>query len=74
MRIGVTFPQTEIGNDPVAIRDYAQTVEGLGYRHLLAYDHVLGADTANRPGWTGAYTPRGPLPRDLRPLRLPGRP
>lgn len=53
MQIGVTFPQTEIGNDPVAMRDYAQTVEGLGYTHLLAYDHVLGADTAVRPGWTG---------------------
>ena len=56
MRIGVTFPQTEFGNDPVAIRDYAQTVEGLGYTHFLAYDHVLSADTTNRPGWSGAYT------------------
>jgi probable F420-dependent oxidoreductase len=55
MRIGVTFPQTEIGNDPGAIRAYAQTVEGLGYRHLLVYDHVLGADVTNRPEWTGPY-------------------
>ena len=58
MRIGVTFPQIEFGNDPVAIRDYAQTVEGLGYTHFLAYDHVLGADASVRPGWTGAYAPR----------------
>ncbi|MDR5684155.1 MAG: LLM class F420-dependent oxidoreductase [Armatimonadota bacterium] len=43
MRIGVVFPQTEIGNDPVAIRDYAQAAEGAGYDHLLVYDHVLGA-------------------------------
>jgi probable F420-dependent oxidoreductase len=55
MRISVTFPQTEFGNDPIAIRDYAQAVEGLGYRHFLAYDHVLSADVANRPGWSG-YT------------------
>lgn len=44
MKIGVVFPQLEIGTDPVIIRDYAQTVEGLGYDYLLAYDHVLGAD------------------------------
>jgi probable F420-dependent oxidoreductase len=55
MRIGVIFPQIEIGSDPLAIRDYAQAVEAMGYRHILIYDHVLGASTANRPGWTGAY-------------------
>ena len=53
MRIGVVFPQTEIGSDPIAIRDYAQATESLGYDHLLAYDHVLGANPDSRPGWTG---------------------
>lgn len=43
MRLGVIFPQTEIGNDPIVIRDYAQAVEELGYHHLLVFDHVLGA-------------------------------
>jgi probable F420-dependent oxidoreductase len=57
MQIGVTFPQTEIGADPVIIRDYAQTVEGLGYSHILAFDHVLGVDPTHRPGWQG-YTYR----------------
>src|SRR5579884_691912 len=52
LRIGVVFPQTEIGSDPAAIRDYAHAAADLGYTHLLAYDHVLGADTTNRPGWT----------------------
>lgn len=56
MHIGVVFPQTEIGTDPAVVRDYAQTAEGLGYSHLLIYDHVLGASTANRPNWTGPYT------------------
>ena len=56
MRIGVVFPQTEIGEDPIAIRDYAQAAEELGYRHLLIYDHVLGASTASRPDWRGPYT------------------
>lgn len=43
MRIGVTFPQTEIGDDPLAIRDYVQAAESLGYKHVLVFDHVLGA-------------------------------
>ncbi len=51
MRVGVTFPQTEIGNDPGAIREYAQAAEELGYAHILVFDHVLGADPTNRPGW-----------------------
>ncbi len=57
MLFGAVFPQTEIGPDRQSIRDYAQTVEGLGYSHLVAYDHVLGVDTTNRPGW-GGYTYR----------------
>src|SRR5579883_2960925 len=56
MRIGVVFPQTEITADPGAVRDYAQAAEDLGYTHLLAYDHVVGADTAQRPDWRGPYT------------------
>ena len=55
MRVGVVFPQTEIGPDPVAIRDYVQAAEDLGYSHLIAYDHVLGADTRLHEGWSGGY-------------------
>jgi len=61
MRIGVVFPQTEFGDDPIAIRDYAQAAEQLGYQHLLIYDHVLGASTASRPDWRGAYTSDTPF-------------
>jgi probable F420-dependent oxidoreductase len=53
MRIGVVFPQTEIGADPTGVNDYAQGVQQMGYEHLMAYDHVLGADPSVRPGWTG---------------------
>ena len=56
MRYGVVFPQTEIGKDPSAIRDFAQAAEELGYHHLLAYDHVVGANPASRPGWRPPYT------------------
>jgi probable F420-dependent oxidoreductase len=58
MRLGVVFPQTEIGVDPGAIRDYVQTAEDLGYSHLIAYDHVLGADTQFHQRWSGGYTSR----------------
>jgi probable F420-dependent oxidoreductase len=55
MQIGVVFPQIEIGSDPMAVRDYAQAAESLGYAHLLVYDHVLGADVRHYPGWNGPY-------------------
>lgn len=56
MKIGVVFPQTEFGSDPIAIRDYAQTAEALGYSHILAYDHILGANPDRPGGWKGPYT------------------
>ena len=55
MRIGVVFPQTEIGGDAGAVRAYAQRAEELGFRHVLAYDHVVGADPAVHHGWQGPY-------------------
>jgi probable F420-dependent oxidoreductase len=61
MQIGVVYPQTEFGNDPAAIRDYAQTAEGLGYTHILAYDHVLGANPDRPGGWKGPYTYETPF-------------
>jgi len=56
MQLGVIFPQTEIGADPKAVRDFVQAAEGMGYAHLIVFDHVLGADVAHHPGWQGAYT------------------
>jgi probable F420-dependent oxidoreductase len=55
MRIGVVFPQTEIGADAGAVRAYAEHVEELGFTHLLAYDHVVGADPKIHLGWDGPY-------------------
>ncbi len=46
MRIGAVFPQTEISADPAAVKDYAQAVEGLGFDHILTFDHVLGGNAA----------------------------
>jgi probable F420-dependent oxidoreductase len=55
MQIGVVFPQTEIGGDVGAVRAYALRVAELGYRHVLAYDHVVGADPAVHTPWNGPY-------------------
>ncbi len=56
MQLGVVFPQTEIGSDPGAVRDYAQAAEALGYEHLLVFDHVLGADASKREEWNRPYS------------------
>ncbi|MGH7316570.1 MAG: LLM class F420-dependent oxidoreductase [Candidatus Rokuibacteriota bacterium] len=58
MHIGVVFPQVEIGQDPGAVRDYAQAVEAMGYTHLLTFDHVLGANPERPGGFKGPYTYR----------------
>ncbi|MDE2838644.1 MAG: LLM class F420-dependent oxidoreductase [Chloroflexota bacterium] len=58
MQLGVVFPQNEIGEDPGAVRAFAETAEELGYEHLIFYDHVLGADTGRRPDWRGPYSHR----------------
>ncbi|HEY4465819.1 MAG TPA: LLM class F420-dependent oxidoreductase [Streptosporangiaceae bacterium] len=55
MRIGVVFPQTELGGDVGAVRAYAQGAEELGYQHIMAYDHVVGADPDVHKGWNGPY-------------------
>ncbi len=57
MKIGIIYPQTELGGDPDAVRRFTLAAEARGYDHLLAYDHVAGASHANRdPELTGPYT------------------
>ena len=55
MRVGVVFPQTELGGDAGAVRAYAVAVQELGFDHIAAYDHVVGADPAVHQGWSGPY-------------------
>ena len=62
MKLGAIFPTTEIGSDPVAVRDWAQAAEALGYSHVIVYDHVLGAVHAGREQvLLGPYTERDPF-------------
>ncbi len=62
MEFGAVFPTCEIGNDPEQIRSWAQAAEELGYRYIVTYDHVLGAEHSNRePQLTGPYTEAHPF-------------
>jgi probable F420-dependent oxidoreductase len=62
MQVGVVYPQTELRGDPSAVRRFGMAVERLGFAHLLAYDHVLGAVHAGRtPQLTGPYTEHDPF-------------
>jgi len=62
MQIGVVYPQNELRGDPTAVRRIGRAVEDLGFDHLLAYDHVLGAVHAGRtPPLSGPYTEHDPF-------------
>ena len=62
MQIGIVYPQTELRGDPSAVRRFGRAVEDLGFDHLLAYDHVLGAVHTDRtPQLTGPYDERHPF-------------
>jgi probable F420-dependent oxidoreductase len=62
MRFGAIFPTSEIGNDPIVIRDFAQAAEALGYAHIMTYDHVVGATHDGRdPPLNGPYTEHDPF-------------
>jgi probable F420-dependent oxidoreductase len=62
VQIGVVYPQIELRGDPDAVLKIGKAVEDLGFDHLLAYDHVLGAVHADRtPPLTGPYTENDPF-------------
>jgi probable F420-dependent oxidoreductase len=63
MRLGVVFPQTEIGEDAMVVREYAVGIEHVGYDFLAAYDHVLGHRPADPKSWLekGPYTDLHPF-------------
>jgi probable F420-dependent oxidoreductase len=46
---GVVLPQNDLGSDIDGLRRYALAVQELGYSHVMAYDHVVGADPAVHP-------------------------
>ncbi|MEU4243753.1 LLM class F420-dependent oxidoreductase [Actinoplanes sp. NPDC026619] len=65
MEVGVVLPQGELHGGPRELRDFAMAARELGFRHLLAYDHLLGADPEGHPGWSGAYDVDDPFHEPL---------
>jgi probable F420-dependent oxidoreductase len=61
MKIGVIYPQTELKGDPTAVHRIGVAADQLGYDHLLAYDHVLGATHDREPKLSGPYTDKDPF-------------
>lgn len=59
MQLGIVFPTTEIGNDPIAIRDWSQAAEEMGYDYVLFSDHIVGGNPVTYPKIRGnnATTP-----------------
>jgi probable F420-dependent oxidoreductase len=61
MKIGIIYPQNELKGDPEAVRRIGIATEQLGFDHLLAYDHVLGATPDREPKLWGPYTDQHPF-------------
>jgi probable F420-dependent oxidoreductase len=61
MKVGVIYPQNELQGDPEAVRRIGLAAEELGYDHLVAYDHVLGATHDREPKLWGPYTEKDPF-------------
>jgi probable F420-dependent oxidoreductase len=55
VKIGAILPQTDLPPDVGALTAWAEAVEGLGYTHVVAFDHILGADPEAHAPWTGGY-------------------
>jgi probable F420-dependent oxidoreductase len=55
VKIGVVYPQYELGCDADLVSDYTQQAADLGFDHILAFDHVLGADRNRRRSWKGSF-------------------
>lgn len=62
MELGVVYPQIELGGNPRAFEHFGRSVEQMGFEHLLMYDHVIGAEHADRdpPLW-GGYSEEDPF-------------
>jgi probable F420-dependent oxidoreductase len=55
MQYGAFFPTRDMPADRIAIRDWAQAAEEIGFDYIEVADHVLGADRAALPDFEGPY-------------------
>jgi probable F420-dependent oxidoreductase len=62
VKLGFVYPQTELDGNARALHEIGIAVEALGYDCIAFYDHVAGAEHADRePPLTGPYTERDPF-------------
>ncbi|WP_156842300.1 LLM class F420-dependent oxidoreductase [Novosphingobium aquimarinum] len=62
MKLGVIYPQNGLGGNPAAVREIGVAADEMGFDHFVAYDHVVGADHADRePKLNGPYTEKDPF-------------
>jgi len=61
LKIGVIYPQIELGGDPEGVHRIGLATEELGFDHLLVYDHVIGATHDREPKLAGPYTEKDPF-------------
>jgi len=54
-QIGAFFPTRDMPADRIAIRDWAQAAEAIGFDFVEVSDHVLGADRKALPSFEGPY-------------------
>jgi probable F420-dependent oxidoreductase len=54
-QIGAFFPTRDMPADRVAIRDWAQAAEAIGFDFIEVSDHVLGAARSTLPNFVGPY-------------------
>lgn len=57
MKIGVSYPVTEVAGDPDDVRKFVKMADELGFTHMMLHDHVVKAPHEGRePPLTGPYT------------------
>jgi probable F420-dependent oxidoreductase len=56
MKIGTMIPAQELGTDPIALRDFVQGAEDMGFDYLQLTDHVLQIDPHGNPDIFAPYT------------------
>lgn len=61
VKLGAFFPTDDMPPDRIAIRDWAQAAEAIGYDYIEVPDHVLGADPTALPGFEGPYDVDNPF-------------
>jgi probable F420-dependent oxidoreductase len=50
LKLGTVFSHPQMGNDPAAWKDFAQAVEGAGFNHIVAAEHVAGGSPERLAG------------------------